>query len=557
MRRRACGRCYVRVSVIGSVVSILVCFNFSFFFHHLDCATIRRRSWRLSPTRQLSSVCRSDRQCARTPVSMPLSLAELQALAADHFADDLDIPESATNWTLQEAENYFSSGGSVVPSQPTTVDVSDTPGAQLPYRMPIWWTAQTVPSVRPAAFQMPSAHKDTISRVQLFCDAAGIIGAPGEILAASASWDYSIKIWRLADASGAAVATTQPLAVLHEPRQERWVYSVAWCGILGPTMGALGLVSTQTGGMVGEPEHLIRLWSLNREPASGASAYLTTVQGRLSMLVNTEGASASPSSAQPGGAPMAHMHRRGVHAVDCDVSSARMATMSTDVLGVWTLDRSTGRVRELARGPYPLKVGSTPAGLRWLRGGTTLVPIGDSADGASVPLVQLRPDGGLAANEFLAFRGTSATDIVEIYDGHTAGAHAAESGEPASRLVAANANRAFVYDRRAGPQPCARLALSGISGLAAVTGAEAGAPPALVVSTSGGEVRVYDVRKLPEDTKLAKLPPALAELTPPRSSSGFNGVAALGSLVVASDREFGLSVWDVGGRSDFSRDDLT
>ena len=95
-----------------------------------------------------------------------------------------------------------------------------------------------------------------------------------------------------------------------------------------------------------------------------------------------------------------------------------------------------------------------------------------------------------------------------------------------------------------------------------MSSASPGAPPALLTAGESG-IHVYDVRKLPEDTKLAKLPSALATLTQPRSTGAtggrrtvgstvepcWTGLAVLGSIVVASDWGYGLSVWDVTARS--------
>ena len=46
---------------------------------------------------------------------MPISLTILEAIRAELFADDVPIPADATRWTMQQAEDYFSSGGRQVP----------------------------------------------------------------------------------------------------------------------------------------------------------------------------------------------------------------------------------------------------------------------------------------------------------------------------------------------------------------------------------------------------------------------------------------------------------
>ena len=65
-------------------------------------------------------------------------------------------------------------------------------------------------------------------------------------------------------------------------------------------------------------------------------------------------------------------------------------------------------------------------------------------------------------------------------------------------------------------------------------------------------MHVYDVRRLPADSKAAKLPSALAMLGAASSAADLRaegarltGLAVCGSVVVASDTDFGLSVWDV------------
>ena len=88
--------------------------------------------------------------------------------------------------------------------------------------------------------------------------------------------------------------------------------------------------------------------------------------------------------------------------------------------------------------------------------------------------------------------------------------------------------------RRAGPQACGRLALPGITALASVDASPSGAPPALLAA-AGQAVRVYDVRRLPEDIKTAKCPPALATLTTDdHDGNAWASLAVHGSTVVAA-----------------------
>ena len=311
-----------------------------------------------------ASVVAVRKTAARARRSMPLSLSDLQAIAADNFADDLEIPQAAlTWWSKEDAEQYFSSGGTDMPSRPAGEAGVQKPASSTaskiavplpPLRPPVWWT--TPPTSPAAALRIDDAHAEAISRVQLFYDAEGVVGAPGEMLAASGSWDYSIRLWRVADASGAAVASARPLAELHDEAQ-RWIYGVGWCGVLGDGASAetprrLGLVSTQTGGMMGEPEQLIRLWSARREAVDGDDDTTARVHAKVTMLVNTAGADARAAAAMPGNESgvALYTHRRGVHAVDIDLASGRMATVSADCLALWSLDRVAGRYRESTRG---------------------------------------------------------------------------------------------------------------------------------------------------------------------------------------------------------------
>ena len=241
---------------------------------------------------------------------------------------------------------------------------------------------------------------------------------------------------------------------------------------------------------------------------------------------------------------VAFAHMRGVHCVDC--CGELMATLSADRLVAWSLRRSSGRFAEVSRVSSPLRESSTPAGVCWLRDRRSVVPYGDCQD-ASISIMQMTP-AGLQRAASLQIRGATVNRLVEIAD------TADETGSAPSRIVAANANRAFLFDRRAGPQPCARLALQGITGLASSSDARsassppASSPPALLAA-AGSTILVFDVRKLPEDTKLAKRPPALATLTAGPDglrNESLKDLAVLGNVVVATATDDSLSVWDVG-----------
>lgn len=260
------------------------------------------------------------------------------------------------------------------------------------------------------------------------------------------------------------------------------------------------------------------------------------------MLVNIEGVGAPGHAGQDARGqrnlmqdrPFAHM--RGVHAVE--TRGCLAATISADMLVAWKIDRSMGLpLRELVRVPSPLQQSATSTGLRWLRSGNELIPLGQCADNR-IPICDA--ERSLAIVEGLHMSG-NVNDLVELADTNAADS---DGVAPASRLVAANANRAFLFDRRAGPKPCARLPLQGICALASLAGAAPGAPPALLAAADK-TVFVFDVRRLPEDTKHAKRPQELATLSRSGTQSAYDGLAVLGSLVVATDKNYGLDVWDV------------
>jgi hypothetical protein len=195
-------------------------------------------------------------------------------------------------------------------------------------------------------------------------------------------------------------------------------------------------------------------------------------------------------------------------------------------------------------------------GVRFLRG-SRILPVGEYREG-QIPILDL--ERGLESVESLHFKGGTAVDAIELaegWDDRSCGAAApaasALSSAPAvdggpSRIIAANANRAFIYDRRAGPRPIARLAQPGISALASLPADAAIAVPSLLAATRR-DVHVYDVRRLPEDTPAVKKPPAALATLKGSAEGGVNApwtsLAAMGSIIVAGDREGGVSVWDV------------
>ncbi len=449
---------------------------------------------------------------------MPLTLSELQDIQAAELADDVEIDlETMALWSKDDAEKYFASGGAEKPAPPKYVSEAAAPPPSGSFA---WWSAADTPISLAANSRIDAAHTDTLSALSLFADTEGVLAEkPGEVLAATGSWDYSCRIWRLGD--------SKKLCELNHS-QGRWVYSLACCGYLGTgSSRRVGIVSVHTGGMMGEPEHLIRLWSLDKARDFSDKD--------VSMLVNVEGAdpTASEAAYERAGSKLAgrkFAHLRGVHAVDC--CERHMATISSDLLVAWSLDRDSGRFSEACRTKNPLRVSSNPAGVKWLRGGLSLVAAGEYEE-HQLPILDL--PSGLKTIEKLHFNAGHSSDVIELAD-----------DEPAapSRIVAAGPNRAWLYDRRAGPEPCGRLALQGITALASTPSGAGGSAPALLAA-AGGKIHVYDVRKLPEDTKQAKVPTSLASLT--STTAGFKGMRVLGNLVVASDQGHGLSAWDVGG----------
>lgn len=468
------------------------------------------------------------------------------------FADDVPIPDEATNWTADEAAAFFESGGAETPAPRPAVPIK---------RLLIWYnqwlsTSQQETLAVPAHSRIAAHQAEAVTRVRLFYDSDGAVADPGTLLAISGSWDYRCCLWSVAHQgcspemgsdSGAVVDDVTKPELLCElnPSDNRWVYDLAVCGYTVPGPGmppALAMISTHTGGMAGEPENLIRLWSLRRD--EGGSAAVT---GNLSQKLNVDGANPSPSSSAGNGTAghvhsTSHVHLRGVHGVDC--SSAHIATISQDTLAVWAFDPARARGQEVKRIPSPLGNSSGSQKLLFLAGGRELVPIGDyAASESKLPILNL--DAGLATVDALAMRGGHANAVAELaIDGAT------DAMRPAA-LIASNQNRAFIWDRRAGPQPCSRLALPGITAFATLSGEGAGGGPPALLAAAGHNVHIYDIRRLPEESPAAKkAPAAVATLCAPehdgmRGSSSWTTLAAVRGVVVAGDREGGVCVWDV------------
>ena len=473
----------------------------------------------------------SEMLAARAKSSEPglLTLETLEIIRADAFADDVEIPAEAITWSKADAVAYFESGGVVVPKHadratlaPSTV--GDVPIAASVPSKPLLWSNTDAFGTLSAAFSF-NAHADqSVSRVRLFHDIDGVVAAPGEVVAISGGWDYHVRIWRICDAAG-NLTPSVPEAVCVPFGPERWVYDLAVVGLMGgETRPQLGIISVQTGGMVGDPENVIQLWRVGS--SGGGSSATAEIVSRLNCVDAVPTAEPTPRNR------MKSAHIRGVHAVD--YSRGFAVTHSQDQLAAWSLDTSLGRGSLAASVDSPLGSSSIPGRIHILRDGRTVLPCGPLQED-SLALLDL--GAGLRTVETLEMRGGAAIDAAELADPHSGTA----------RVVAAAPNRAFLWDRRSGRQACARLPLQHISALASVAGGAAGAAPALLAA-SGQQVHVYDVRRLPENTAAAKRPPpALASLEAVAGAEigTLTSLAINGSVVAAGSSNGSLCAWDV------------
>lgn len=302
--------------------------------------------------------------------------------------------------------------------------------------------------------------------------------------------------------------------------QDRWIYDVAAYTV---GHGELGLVSAQSGGWAGEPENSIRLWRLR-----------SCDDARLHMRLNTEGVDPAAETRPWAVGQDAFCHRRGVHALDYSAGAlppgwaapGLLLSGSEDQLAAWAMDSRSGQGREVARAAGALD--GIPERLRLCADGASVVCAGRVAPGRGLPVLDLR--AGLTEVCRLGLKPDSATDILEL-------PHAQGWGP---LLVAATANRAYVWDRRACTAPSLRLPLAGIKAMATVD-----ADPNALLAAAGGAVLAFDVRKLPqEDPKARTPPPALARFEK-AAGAELTRVAAMGAVLVAGDREGGMHVWDL------------
>ena len=286
---------------------------------------------------------------------MPLTAQELEDIREVAYAEDVDVPEEALRWTKAEAAAFFESGGMVWPSSSSadTLHVPPPPLPVMPSRHPWKWRSADATPMLVGARHEYRAHTTQISKVRLFHDVEGVVAQPGELLAVSGSWDNAVGMWRICSADGTVLAGATDgsgggAGLCNAFGNSRWVYDVAVGGYMGEVgTRRLAVISTHTGGMVGEPNELICLWGVAKHSLGtvpGASAGGARQVGgagagavaACTMFVNTEGSSLENHLATSGRMASSHSpfaHMRGVHAIDC--SATHMVIASEGLLVAW------------------------------------------------------------------------------------------------------------------------------------------------------------------------------------------------------------------------------
>ena len=211
---------------------------------------------------------------------MPLSETALAELAASVFAEDVGIPlPEALQWSEVEALRYFESGGADRPtSQSESADKSgDVAADTSPQPLLAWWASGGAFVTFPTTAHIAAATSEKVSRVRLLHDTEGVVGEAGDLLAFSGGWDCTVRVWcvrRAAPSIASSTAGELLCELSHE--QARWVYDLDTCGyIRHGDRHSIGVLATHTGGWVGEPHQLIRLWSVSRagqQTAGGGKA---------------------------------------------------------------------------------------------------------------------------------------------------------------------------------------------------------------------------------------------------------------------------------------------
>ncbi|KAL1526201.1 hypothetical protein AB1Y20_014927 [Prymnesium parvum] len=406
-------------------------------------------------------------------------LAQLQA---EFYADDLEPPSDARHWSAAELRQFFESGGEYVPrtvSPPPEelprgthpVDPSPAAGRQL------YWDHSPCELLRGSSIE--NAHGSSLgqglTRVRLVPDS-------GTCRVLSSSWDATAKLWRLSKREDEGGVRAHLDCVFQG--SERWVYDVApyWYG-----EAQLGVATAHTGGMMGEPEQLLRLWHLPSERSKDGGP---TPEARTVFFLNSQGA-------EDGGA-----HRRGVHAIDASAVGGFLVSSSDDRLVLWKIKQETG---VLGNSVLVVPTSSSFASrVRFLQDGVSLICTGShKADALGHPEytrgIPVLRAGSSGLEEFckLGCKTDSSNDATQL-DMHS--------------VCVAMPNRAHTWDLRTPNKPVARLPVGCISALATLYGS--GGAPTLIAAT-GEHVLCFDPRKLPvEDPKARKAPPSLATLKP-------------------------------------------
>lgn len=180
---------------------------------------------------------------------LPREFADrIACLQSEYFADDIDPPPGAESWRADDLRRFFAEGGKWRPPPLLSWDASRTTGL----------SAETAHAPEP------------VSRVQVFVDEGGVLGAAGAMWGLSSSWDASVKLWTLSRANRPSLACE-----LRDASSRRWVYDCApfWFDGGADSGAALGVVSGVTGGMFGEPAEVRpRRRHGTRAAASGARA---------------------------------------------------------------------------------------------------------------------------------------------------------------------------------------------------------------------------------------------------------------------------------------------
>lgn len=164
----------------------------------------------------------------------PARIAEIQL---ECMADDVPPLDEMQSWSETAVTVYFESGGTTRPAEPAPASVSSSaapPKPRWPPPMPSWLAAEQRVASQAASSIEQAHHSQPVSCVRLWRDEDGSLGARGQLLAVSGSWDCAVRVWRVAvgeeageEAAGAAADAAAALATLAVEGAERWV-----CGMM-------------------------------------------------------------------------------------------------------------------------------------------------------------------------------------------------------------------------------------------------------------------------------------------------------------------------------------